>query len=109
MLFDSIFDNVKWQGKDVFPSCDKWKREINNWLAFIQRKGELQRYQPRLLSKAPLRDEAFAEIFSAYLLESRLHYSIMDWERKTVGGKDVDFVMRDGLQEIYCEVKSPGW
>jgi len=109
MLFDTIFNKPKWYGKDDFPSCDEWKHEINNWLLFIQTKNQLTRYLPRLNDSKTKRDEALAEIFSAYILEVILKYPIIYWEKQTVGGKDVDFVICDGTNEIYCEVKSPGW
>ena len=38
-----------------------------------------------------------------------LKYSIIAWEEKTVGEKNVEFVILDDSQKIYCEVKSPGW
>jgi len=109
MLFNSVFKNPKWRGKDDFPSSDDWKNEINKWLLFIQDKNQLKRYLPRLNDSKSKRDEALAEIFSAYILEVKLKYPIIRWEVKTISGKDVDFVIQDGLNEIYCEVKSPGW
>jgi len=109
VLFDSTFNKAKWRGKDSFPSCSGWKHEINKWLEFIQGKNQLKRYLPRLNDSKTMRDEALAEILSAYVIEVKLKYSIIGWEEITVGGKNVDFVIREGLDEIYCEVKSPGW
>src|SRR3990172_7277016 len=109
MLFDNVFKNPKWQGQDDFPSSDTEKNEVNKWLEFIQTKGQLKRYLPRINDKKTLRNEALAEIGSAYYLESKLKYPIAGWEKKTTGGKDVDFIILAGSDEIYCEVKSPGW
>jgi hypothetical protein len=109
MLFNTVFKNPKWRGQDEFPSCDEWKSEYNKWLVFVQNKGQLERYLPRINDSKTRRDEAFAEIASGYILETRLNYPVIDWERKTVGGRDVDFVICDNIGEIYCEVKSPGW
>lgn len=109
MLFDTVFNKSKWQGKDDFPSSLEWKNEINDWLIFIQNKGQLTRYLPRLNDSKTRRDEALAEIFSAYAMETLLEYPVIDWERKTISDRDVDFVIKDDGTDVYCEVKSPGW
>ena len=110
MLFDKIFLNPKWAGKDDFPSSDEWKIEINNWLEFIKSKGEIERFIPRLNSKrTQQRDETLAEISSAYLIEKHLNYPIISWEQNTVKKKDVEFVIKCNSDKVYCEVKSPGW
>lgn len=109
-MFDAIFKDSKALGKDDFPSCNEWKREVEKWLKFIQGKDQLNRYLPRLEARRKTqRDEALAEISSAYIVETKLKYRIVDWERKTIKNKDVEFVIRNGSYEIYCEVKSPGW
>ncbi len=109
MLFDRAFDKPKWRGADEFPSSDEWKREIDKWLQYIQRKGQLARYKPRLNDSKTRRDEVLAEISSAYFMEEILGHEVLRWEEKTVGGRDVDFVARVHSHEVFCEVKSPGW
>lgn len=109
MLFDQAFNKPKWRGADEFPSSDEWKREIDKWLQYIQRKGQLARYRPRLNDSKTRRDEALAEISSAYFLEEKLGHKVLRWEEKTVGDRDVDFVAKVNSQEVFCEVKSPGW
>ena len=109
MLFDRVFNNPKWKGQDAFPSCKEWKQEINERLEFIKRKNELDRFLPRLNSTRTQRDEALAEILAAYVLEEKLNYKIIEWEKPTIGGKNVDLLILIGSEEIYCEVKSPGW
>jgi hypothetical protein len=108
-LFDTVFNKIKWDRNDDFPSCDEWEIEINNWLLFIQSKNQLKRYIQRLNASKTQRDETLAEISSAYVMEVKLKYPVVDWERKTIEGKDVDFVIHNDSDEIYCEVKSPGW
>ena len=113
MMFDVIFNGSikpKWYGQDDFPSCDEWKKEIDKWLLFIQSKGQLERYIPRLIkgSKA-MRDEALAEMSSAYVLEVIYKYPVIQWEAKTANRRDIDFVIKKDTNEICCEVKSPGW
>lgn len=109
MLFDSVFNNSKWKGQDAFPSCMEWKTEINKRLEFIKNKNEFNRFFKRLNSTKTQRDEVLAEILAAYILEEKLNYKIIEWERTTLSGRNVDFVIMADFQEIYCEVKSPGW
>ena len=103
MLFDKILGN-----SDIIN--DNWKKEINKWLVFIKNKGELKRFIPRLTKmNNSKRDEALAEISSAYLLENELNFVITGWEVPTKNNKNVDFVIKGNSDEIFCEVKSPGW
>lgn len=110
MLFDSVFNKAKWPGKDYFPSCPEWKEEVNKWLEFIESKNQLKRYRSRLNSPRPKqRDGALGEIRAAYTMEIKLKYPVIKWEEKTVGNQDVDFVILNGDDDIYCEVKTPIW
>ena len=109
MLFNSVFNNSTWKGQDDFPSCIEWKVEINKRLEFIKNKNERNRFLKRLNSTKTQRDEALAEILAAYILEEKLNYKIIEWERTTIGARNVDFIIMADFQEIYCEVKSPGW
>ena len=103
MLFDEILGN-----SDIIN--DNWKKEINKWLVFIKNKGELKRFIPRLTKMDnSKRDEALAEISSAYLLENELNFVVTGWEVSTKNNKNVDFVIKGKSDEIFCEVKSPGW
>jgi len=103
MLFDEILGN-----SDIIN--DNWKKEISKWLIFIKNKGELKRFIPRLTKmNNSKRDEALAEISSAYLLENELNFVVIGWEVPTKNNKNVDFVIKEKSNEIFCEVKSPGW
>jgi hypothetical protein len=107
MLFDSVFIH---KPKDNFPYSEEYKDEINNWLIFLQNKEQLHRFKSRLdNSQRTVRDETLSEISSAYLMEMNFKYKVIDWERKTINCRDVDFIIQDGSDEIYCEAKSPGW
>ncbi|HZK11172.1 MAG TPA: hypothetical protein VFD10_02285 [Atribacterota bacterium] len=103
MLFDDIFEGN-------YKIGEEGKLETNNWLLFIKDKNQLDRYLPRLtrVTKA-MREETLAEIASAYVMENLLGYTIVNWEEKTVGDYDVDFLIKEETEKIYCEVKSPGW
>jgi hypothetical protein len=103
MLFDDIFE-----GKYKIGS--EGKLETNKWLLFLKDKNRLNRYLPRLTRVTnAMRDETLAEVASAYIIEKLLGYTIINWEEKTVGDYDVDFVIKEDADKIFCEVKSPGW
>jgi len=86
MLFDKILGNSA-------IINDNWKKEINKWLVFIKNKGELKRFIPRLTKlDNSKRDEALAEISSAYLLENELNFVVTGWEgelskKELMGGR----------------------
>ena len=70
MLFDETLGNS--DVKNV-----SWKNEIEKWLSYIKNKEELDRFIPRLTKmKSRKRSETFAEISSAYLLESKLNLKV---------------------------------
>ncbi len=103
MLFDDIFEGNYEIGREG-------KLETNKWLLFVKDKNQLSRYLPRLTRVTnAMRDETLAEIASAYVMEKLLGYTIVNWEEKTVNNYDVDFVIKEDADKIYCEVKSPGW
>jgi hypothetical protein len=109
MFFENVFNNTEWHGRSDSYINDEWKNEINKWLLFIRSKNQLERYLPRLRDYRTRRDEALTEIASAYVMEVKLKYPIISWEEKTIGDKNVEFVVLDDSHKIYCEVKSPGW
>lgn len=72
--------------------------------------GALERYWPRLRSKAQQRDETVNEIRVAYFLQS-VGYPLVDWEPEDAGGHKLEFAVANPTerQKILVEVKSPGW
>jgi hypothetical protein len=103
MLFDEILGNSNI--KNV-----SWKNEIEKWLSYINNKGELDRFLPRLTKMNSRKiNEALAEISSAYLLESILNLKVTDWDVPTICDQNVDFTIALYSKEVYCEVKSPSW
>lgn len=103
MLFDKILGNSNI--KNI-----SWKNEIEKWLLYVNNKGELDRFIPRLTKMDSRKiNEAHAEISSAYLLESILNLEVIGWEVPTNSDKNVDFTIDLNSEEVYCEVKSPSW
>lgn len=103
MLFGKILGNSNI--KNI-----SWKNEIEKWLLYVNNKGELDRFIPRLTKMDSRKiNEALAEISSAYLLESILNLKVIGWEVPTNSDKNVDFTIDLNSEEVYCEVKSPSW
>ncbi len=103
-LLGGVFKNCN----DMLRYSSTRKNEINKWLQFIEKKNKLQIYVKRF-NKKNQRNESLAEIFSAYFMEEKLGHPVIDWERPTIKGKNVDFVVSINGEEVYCEVKGPRW
>ena len=108
-LFDEVFDGARWHGDDAFPSTTEFRDEVESWLAFAKDAGQLERLTPRLRASRQQRDETLAEICAAYVMNRLLRFPIVGWEIKTANNRDVEFLVRVGTVDLYCEVKSPGW
>lgn len=109
-LLHKILTMAKWRGKDEFPSDDIWACEAEKWLNFIDLKGQLTRFMPRLTKQdTKKRDEAFAEISSAYFLEKICEVPVIEWEPIGLKNSRGDFMLSVDSTSIFCEVKSPGW
>lgn len=101
MLFDEVFNN--------FSVNNRKKSEINRWLEFVNNSGNLNKFLSRLRSNKKLQSKTLSELFSGYFINDILGYKLLDWNCGTINGKNVDFIIRDGEQKVYCEVKAPGW
>lgn len=108
MKYDYLF-SYRGQLKDGFPVNPIIDNEKDKWLEFIEKKGILKQYIPRLKNKPFKRDEALAEITSAYFLEKKLGYPVTDWHVSTSFGKNIDFIILYKNKKVYCEVNSPSW
>lgn len=107
-LFDKIFTNSWWSKQRKFPPCDEWKVDVEKHLRFMLDKGFLSSIENQLRSR---NFESFlSEIFAAYFVEVSLGFEITEWNPKTRNGRDVEFRVKiKENNEIFCEVKSPGW
>lgn len=110
-LLHSVVEGARWAGKDGFPGSIG-PDIFEEWLRFIDSKGELGRFSNRLrtCSTTQLRDETFVEIGAAHLLEVRCGLPIIEWEPPGAGVSKGEFLVAlpDGRQ-MFVEVKSPGW
>ncbi len=109
-LLYRISRRALWIGQDDYPAFIEWADEHEKWLQFLSERGEFDRFRPRLESSAAKRDETFAEIGAAYFLEKRCGLALTAWEPPGVGRTTGEFLVgvRPG-QQIFVEVKSPGW
>lgn len=109
-----IFIYIQSFFKRTFNPPMSYNDEEKKWNDFyknkIKDKKLLKEYSSRFHSKSKKQRECtLAEISSVYVLEKKLGYPVIDWEVKTIDDKDVDFVIQDKENEIYCEVKNPHW
>jgi hypothetical protein len=80
------------------------------WLEFIDERGQLERFIPRLQSRPAQRDEALAEIAVAYFLEERCCLPIVEWEPPVARGNNTgEFMVALPSGRMFVEVKARGW
>jgi hypothetical protein len=110
MLVDVITRNAIWKGQDDFPYDSLSQDELEKWLNYIKNKCWWGSYFSRL-TKEPIkkRDEALAEIHSAFFLEEIKGFVVKEREPKGANNKRGEFILSVGGIDIFCEVKSPGW
>ena len=110
-LLHHMRQGARWIGQDAYPAWGHIADEHETWLEFINGKGQLGRFIPRLRDRAAQRDETLAEIGVAYFLERHSGLPIAQWEPQGTRGTGefgVALPFRDG-GDMFVEVKSPGW
>ncbi len=86
----------------------EWTAEAEEWLKFIEQKGQIGIYKPGLLNRK--RGDAWAEIQVAYFLDKKLGCKILEWQPDSGNGKKGEFIITDlAKNEIFIEVKRPSW
>lgn len=108
-LLTKIAEGSRWLGKDEFPSNEIARDRVVEWLEYINSKGQFGRFLSRLKDVPAKREETFAEIKAACFIEKCAGYPITTWEPSGNNGKLGEFSFTFENQEIFCEVKSPGW
>ncbi len=105
-----VSQTARWVNQDSYPAHLTGADEHERWIKFIDSKGELARFLPRLRDRANQRDEALAEIGVAYFLEKQCGLPIVQWEPPGSKGKTGEFLAAcpDG-GKMFVEVKAPGW
>jgi hypothetical protein len=108
-LLHSIAQGAEWTKEDEFPAAPEWADEHERWLAFVEAKGELARFIPRLKKNAYQRDRTFSEIGIAYYLEEQRSLPIIEWEPTGNGVKTGEYLVQGPTGPIFVEVKTAGW
>jgi hypothetical protein len=102
-----LISSARWT--DAYPSSTEWQQELNILLSFAGSQGSLSDFVPRLESKNTQRDEALEELRVAYLLHHS-GFPIVKWNTPGLNGKVGEYlVLTAEGQNIFVEVKSPGW
>ena len=104
-----IAQGAEWRTEDAFPAFPRWADEHERWLEFVDAKGELARFLPRLKKSAYQRDRTLSEIGSAYYLEKKRSLPIIGWEPTGNGGKKGEYLVQGPTGPIFVEVKTGGW
>ena len=105
-LTRALKSEAKWT--DSYPAWPSYADECEQLLRFLDEKGQLNRFLPRLRSKKQQRDEALNEIRIAYFFTAN-GFPVVRWEPCDAPPKDVEFEISTGTETVYVEVKSPGW
>src|SRR6266850_8054016 len=108
-LLNKIATGSRWIGKDQFPSNQLSRARVVQWLEYVCSENQFDRFLPRLKDSLDKRDECLAEIKAAYFTEKYLGYPITVWEPPGNEGTLGEFSFTLDGQEVFCEVKSPGW
>lgn len=108
-LLHRISQYAEWITEDEFPASKEWADEHDDWLRFVDGKGELNRFLPRLQKSAYQRDRTLAEIGVGYFLEVKCSLPILDWEPLGAAGKKGEYIVRWSGGKIFVEVKTGGW
>src|SRR5207244_13539958 len=81
-----------WVGQDDYPSWIEVADEHERWLQFVDGKGDLARFLPRLRYRAGQRDDALAEIAVGYFLERHAGLPIVGWEPPGANGNTGEYL-----------------
>ncbi|MFA5261606.1 MAG: hypothetical protein WC450_10295, partial [Candidatus Omnitrophota bacterium] len=107
ILLDTIIEQAKWKQTDHYPSCPEWKAEDNKLLELAKEERVLEDYFHRLTTdNKSRRDETLNELRAAYFLRKGCKISIKKWFPNNGRG---EFTLFINGQDVFCEVKSPGW
>ncbi len=109
-LLEKIRERSRWAGKDAFPSDISWSVEVERWLEFIVKHNQFDRFLPRLRDMPTKRGETFSEIVTAYYLEIKKGFKVIEWEPmgRQMRKGEFEILLSDGTT-VFCEVKSPSW
>lgn len=100
-----------WTVEDPFRLGRHVATGYEGWLRLADERAVLEQlFLPKLRGRKTQRDEALAELGTAYFLEHRCHLPILAWEPPGANGRVGEYLVElPRGQEMFVEVKSPGW
>jgi hypothetical protein len=87
-LLQLMAEGAHWRGRDDYPAWPEVAGEHELWLEFLDGRGQLPSYLPRLRGPVGQRDDALAEIAVGYFLEMRAGLPIIEWAPIGTNGTD---------------------
>ena len=108
-LLHRLSQGAEWTAEDAFPAWPEWADVHEEWLRFVNDKGESDRFLPRLKKSAYQRDRTLSEIGVGYFLEVKCSLPIVEWEPPGDGGKKGEYLVSCAQGKIFVEVKTGGW
>ena len=101
-----LISPARW--KDQYPARPEYQQERDTLLGFGKSTG-FPNLEPRVESRAAQRDETIEELRVACFLHDN-GFPIVRWNPPGLNGKVGEYLVRTSeAQDIFVEVKSPGW
>lgn len=108
-LLYGISQVADWISEDEFPAAPEWADVHEEWLQFVDSKGQTARFASRLTKSAYQRDRTFAEIAVGYFLETKCSLPIIEWEPHGEAQTRGEFMVGSPNERVFIEVKTGGW
>jgi hypothetical protein len=108
-LLYEISQQADWISEDEFPAALEWADVHEEWLRFVDNKGETARFASRLMKSAYQRDRTFSEIAVGWFLETKCSLPIIEWEPHGKALTTGEFVVGSPDVRTFIEVKTAGW
>jgi hypothetical protein len=108
-LLYGISQEADWISEDEFPAAPEWADVHEEWLRFVDGKGQTARFVSRLTKSAYQRDRTFAEIAVGYFLETKCSLPIIEWEPRGEARTKGEFMVGSPNERMFVEVKTGGW
>jgi hypothetical protein len=108
-LLYKISQGAEWISEDEFPAAPEWADVHEEWLRFVDSKGQMARFASRLTKSAYQRDRTVSEIAIGYFLETRCSLPIIEWEPHGEARTRGEFMVGSSNVRMFVEVKTGGW
>lgn len=100
-LLEQIKNGAAWHGRNEFGCHEAWNVEHEKWLTFIKKEGRWEQYLPKLRGLPKQRDDAFAEIATAYFLCKFKSFRIIEWDPKGHNNHKGEYVLSTPVGRVF--------